>query len=335
MGRCQKNGTRRHHENYLNMSAERIHQVSGQSGIICSEKESWHVLGPTAAVAWDTTASTQNNHEILGIEMCSKPTVPTIKGERSMKTKYSITVVAAVALLAFSLPVHASEMDSRIESSARQSYVFKTYLQGDTINIQSRDGVVTLTGTVSEESHKTLAEDTVAGLPGVVSVDNRLEIRDASPVRNSDEWLATKVKTALLFHENVSALTEVSVKNGVVTLRGDADNLAQKDLTTEYARDVEGVKYVINDMTVAANPGELQSVGEQIDDASITAQVKMTLLFHRSTSAINTKVETNHGVVTLTGMASSPAERDLATKLVSGIKGVRNVKNLMTIGVSE
>jgi hyperosmotically inducible periplasmic protein len=157
--------------------------------------------------------------------------------------------------------------------------VFKTYLQGDTINIQSRDGVVTLTGTVSEESHKSLAEETVAGLPGVTSVDNRLAIRDEGPARNSDEWLATKVKTTLLFHENVSALTEVSVKNGVVTLRGDADNLEQKDLTTEYARDIEGVKYVINDMTVAAKPGELQSVGEKIDDASITAQVKMTLLF--------------------------------------------------------
>ncbi|MGA7829301.1 MAG: BON domain-containing protein [Geobacteraceae bacterium] len=252
-----------------------------------------------------------------------------------MKAKYSISVVAAVALLAFSLPVHASEIDSRIESSARQSYVFKTYLQGDTISIQSRDGVVTLTGTVSEKSHKTLAEETVAGLPGVMRVDNRLEIRDEGPARNSDEWLATKVKTALLFHENVSALTEVSAKNGVVTLRGDADNLAQKDLTTEYARDVEGVKSVINDMTIAANPEGPQSVGEQIDDASITAQVKMTLLFHRSTSAVNTKVETNFGVVTLTGMASSPAERDLATKLVSGIKGVRGVQNLMTIGVSE
>ena len=74
--------------------------------------------------------------------------------------------MAAVALLALSVPAYASEMDSRIESSAKQSYVFKTYLQGDDIKIQSRDSAVTLTGTVSEESHKSLAQETVADLPG-------------------------------------------------------------------------------------------------------------------------------------------------------------------------
>ncbi len=38
----------------------------------------------------------------------------------------------------------------------------------------------------------------------------------------------------------------------------------------------------------------------------------MTLLYHRSTSAINTKVETKRGVVTLYGKASNAAEKDLA-----------------------
>ncbi len=76
-------------------------------------------------------------------------------------------MVAAVALLAISMPVYASKMDDRIESSAKKSYVFKTYLKGDDIKIQSKDGVVTLTGSVSEESHKSLAQETVADLPGI------------------------------------------------------------------------------------------------------------------------------------------------------------------------
>ena len=72
-----------------------------------------------------------------------------------MKSKYSVTfLAAAVALLVTSMPVLASKMDDRIESSAKKSYVFKTYLKGDDIKIQSKDGVVTLTGSVSEESHK-------------------------------------------------------------------------------------------------------------------------------------------------------------------------------------
>ena len=39
--------------------------------------------------------------------------------------------------------------------------------------------------------------------------------------------------------------------------------------------------------------------GKKVDDASIAARVKMTLLFHRATMAGSTKVVTNEGVVTL------------------------------------
>jgi osmotically-inducible protein OsmY len=241
-------------------------------------------------------------------------------------------MLAAVALLVFSVPVYASEMDSRIESSARQSYVFKTYLKADDIKIDSRDGAVTLTGFVSEEYHKSLARDTVADLPGVNSVDNRLEVKGALPTANSDAWLRDKVKTTLLFHRSVSAgTTEVDVKDGIVTLRGDTDSEAQKGLTTEYAKDVEGVKDVNNEMTVTKTPIKTRTVGEKIDDASITAQVKMTLLFHRSTSALNTKVETKNGVVTLYGKAGNAAAFDLASKLANDVNGVKGVNNRMAI----
>jgi osmotically-inducible protein OsmY len=241
-------------------------------------------------------------------------------------------MVAVVVLLMTSVAVRASEMDDRITTSAQKSYVFKTYLQGDDIKVQSMDGVVSLTGTVSEEYHKSLAQETVAGLPGVKSVDNRLEIKGAPPTANSDAWLREKVKVTLLFHRSVSAsTTEVDVKDGIVTLRGDAASQAQKELTTEYAKDVEGVKGVNNEMTVTKTSKQTQTVGEKIDDASITAQVKMTLLYHRSTSALKTKVETNSGVVTLYGEASNVAELDLATKLANDVNGVKGVKNRMTI----
>ena len=251
-----------------------------------------------------------------------------------MKAIYFISIMlAAVALLASSGPVNASEMDSRIESSARHSYVFETYLKDDDIKIESRDGAVTLTGFVSEEYHKSLAQETVAGLPGVKSVDNRLEEVKAAPLTaNSDAWLRDKVRNTLLFHRSVSAgTTEVDVKDGIVTLRGDAASQAQKELTTEYARDVEGVKGVSNEMTVAKSSEKTRTVGEKIDDASITAQVKMTLLFHRSTSALNTKVETKNGVVTLYGKAGNAAELNLATKLANDINGVKSVNNRMVI----
>jgi len=252
-----------------------------------------------------------------------------------MKAIFSVTAkLAAVVMLAlFSVPVHAATMDSRIELSAKQSYVFKTYLQGDDIKIQSRDGAVTLTGIVSENFHKSLAQETVAGLPGVNSVDNRLEVKGAPPTANSDAWLRDKVKVALLFHRNVSAgTTEVDVTDGIVTLRGEAANQSQKELSTEYARDVEGIKDVKNEMSVSKSLKKTpRTVGEKIDDASISAQVNMTLLNHRSTSVLNTSVKTKRGVVTVGGKARNAAEKELVTKLVADINGVKSVKNQMTI----
>jgi len=233
-----------------------------------------------------------------------------------------------------SAPLRASDADSRIESSAKDLYVFKTYLKSDDISIHSKDGVVTLTGTVANEPRRLLAQETMASLPGVKSVDNRLVIKGEPAAENSDAWLAAKVTTTLLFHRNVSGInTDVSVKDGNVILRGEATSLAQKELTTEYARDVEGVKDVRNEMTIAREPKAPQTLGEQIDDASITAQVKLALLFHRSTSALNTHVQTTDGVVTLAGMAKNEAERDLATKLVTDINGVKKVMNQMTVAV--
>ena len=254
-----------------------------------------------------------------------------------MKKICSISLlVAVVALLIISVPVQASKMDDRIESSAKKSYVFKTYLKGDDIKIESKDGAVTLTGIVSEESHKSLARETIAGLPGVKSVDNRLEVKGERPAENSDAWLTTKVKTMLLFHRNVSAMTEVNTKDGIVTLRGEATSQAQKDLTTEYAKDVDGVKDVQNEMVVSKTAKKTHTtVGEKIDDASITALVKMTLLYHRSTSALNTKVETKHGVVTLTGEAKNASAKELATKFVKDVHGVKSVNNQMTIEESK
>jgi osmotically-inducible protein OsmY len=250
-----------------------------------------------------------------------------------MKAIYSLSLMVAVAaLLALGAPAYASKMDDSIESSAKKSYVFKTYLKEDDIEIESEDGVVTLKGTVSGEHHKSLAQETVAGLPGVKSVDNRLEVKGERPAEKSDAWLTAKVKTTLLFHKSVSSLTEVTTKDGIVTLQGEADNQAQKDLTTEYAKDVEGVKDVKNEMTLSKTAKKTsRTMGDKIDDASVTAQVKTALLFHRSTSAFNTSVTTKNGVVTLTGKARNAAEKDLASKIVDDVKGVRSVKNRMTV----
>jgi hyperosmotically inducible periplasmic protein len=253
-----------------------------------------------------------------------------------MKIKYHIALMAAmVVLMAIVAPARASVTDAQIESSVKDTYVFKTFLKGDDIKIESKDGVVTLTGFIAGSDRKQLAEMTVAVLPGVKKVDNRLTVKGAGPTANSDVWILEKVKSTLLVHRSTSAgKTDVSVKDGKVTIRGGATSQAQKDLVTEYAKDVDGVKDVDNQMTVTVSSSmkaTYDSAAEYIDDASITAQVRYALLVHRSTSAIKTKVSTENGAVTLQGKAKNEAEKTLVNKLVNDINGVKSVINQMTI----
>ncbi|HVU08992.1 MAG TPA: BON domain-containing protein [Verrucomicrobiae bacterium] len=251
---------------------------------------------------------------------------------------FPLTLAVVVStMLITSAPVRAADTDSRIESSAAKSYTFKTTLKDDSIKVDSKDGAVTLTGTVADASDKSLAEDTVASLPGVKSVDNQLVVSGEQPAEHSDTWITMKVKTALLFHRNVSATgTTVSTTDGVVTLQGEASSIAQKELTTEYAKDVDNVKGVKNDMTIAATPATADAtISDKIDDASITAEVKSSLLSHRSTSALHTTVSTTDGVVTVGGVAKNDAEKSLVTKLATDINGVTSVINNMTIIVAS
>ena len=251
-----------------------------------------------------------------------------------MKAKYSIFLMAAVAgLSALSMPAQASKLDNRIVLSAKESYVFKVYLEGDDIKIESENGAVTLTGIIAEDFHKSLAEVTVKDITGVKSVDNRLEVKGSSPTANSDAWFHDKVKATLLFHRSVSArATDVDVKDGIVTLRGNAVSQAQKDLTGEYSKDVEGVKDVINEMAVTPAPEKKSlTTGEKIDDVSVAALVRMALLLHHSTSGLYTKIGIRRGVVTVEGRAKNAAEKDQVTKVIKDINGVKRVKNLMTI----
>ncbi|MBI3297959.1 MAG: BON domain-containing protein [Elusimicrobia bacterium] len=62
--------------------------------------------------------------------------------------------------------------DADIKSAIEDSYTFKNNLAGDGVKVAVRDGVVTLSGTVSEPYHRTLAAETAEAQHGVKSVDD-------------------------------------------------------------------------------------------------------------------------------------------------------------------
>ena len=235
-----------------------------------------------------------------------------------------------VALIASPIVLFASSADRKIEDAAKSSYNYRTVLE-DHVKVKANDGVVTLTGTVQDKDDRDLAADTVENLPGVVSVNNEIKVESAYP-EHSDKWMAFKIRSRLLVKGNVSASsTKVLVTDGNVLLTGTADNAAQKELTEAYAKDIDGVKSVNNEIVVVAKPGTEETAGEKIDDASITSQVKFALLKHKSTSALKTKVTTTDGVVRVTGDANSDAEKSLVSKLAGDVRGTKSVTNDMTV----
>jgi hyperosmotically inducible protein len=245
-----------------------------------------------------------------------------------MKTYTQIALILAATLPVASFA--STSTDGKIEDAAKASYNYRTVLE-DHVKVKANDGVVTLTGTVQDNDDKALAEDTVSNLPGVVRVDNQIEVKSDVP-EHSDAWIALKIRSELLVKANVSATsTKVDVKDGMVTLTGTVQNLAQKDLTEAYVKDIDNVRAVKNELVVQAPASGDATASEVMDDASITSQVKYALLSHRSTSALSTKVTTNDAVVSITGVAGSDAEKALVTKLAQDTRGVKSVVNNMTV----
>ena len=170
------------------------------------------------------------------------------ENKNNMKTTKPLTLLL---LLAGGSPFlfADSSTDSRIEKTAKNSYNFHVVLQ-DNVKATAENGVVTLTGTVQDNANKSLAEDTVNQIPDVTRVDDQIVV-NSSNAEHSDGWIAFKIHSALLFKANVSASnTTVTVNDGVVTLTGTAESEAQKELTAQIVKDIEGVKSVTNNLTV-------------------------------------------------------------------------------------
>ncbi|MBN8637008.1 MAG: BON domain-containing protein [Anaerolineae bacterium] len=72
---------------------------------------------------------------------------------------------------------------------------------------------------------------------------------------------------------------------------------------------------------------EQSTVGQYVDDTTITTRVKAKFAEDSTVSAMAISVETLKGVVQLSGFAKSMAERSKAEELARGTPGVASVKN--------
>lgn len=73
------------------------------------------------------------------------------------------------------------------------------------------------------------------------------------------------------------------------------------------------------------------SVGEYVDDTTITSRVKARFAQDNSVSASRINVETLKGVVQLSGFATTAEERERAVALARSVPGVQSVRNAIQV----
>ncbi len=74
-----------------------------------------------------------------------------------------------------------------------------------------------------------------------------------------------------------------------------------------------------------------KTVGETIDDATITTRVKTALLNDPDVGGLRIDVDTFKGVVTLSGGVKSQGEADKAVAIARRISGVSDVKSTLQV----
>jgi len=172
------------------------------------------------------------------------------------------------------LVVACSQSDSGITTSVKSKLVSDDIVKARTIHVDTKDRVVTLTGTVQSPTEENRALELARNTNGVADVVDRLTVAaaaepgaapttgatDAAPAGSvggaiSDAAITSDVKARLLADPDVSGLTiNVDTRDHVVTLSGTVASAAQKARALDLAHKVDSVTRVEDNLMVQASP---------------------------------------------------------------------------------
>lgn len=163
---------------------------------------------------------------------------------------------------------------------------------------------------------------TLAGCASTATSESAGQYVDNSAV-------TAKVKEKLLAEPGISSLKiEVATFKGVVQLTGFVTSADQKARAEQIAASVSGVQSVKNELVVLRK-GE--TAGQYMDSAAITAKVKAKIAEDPNLSAFAIEVETQRGIVQLSGFVDTAAQRSAAGRVAHSVAGVKSVKNSLTV----
>ena len=152
--------------------------------------------------------------------------------------------------------------DASITTLIKTTYLFNQHLDSCRIQVDTRGGVVTLQGSVPSDIHRDLAVAIAGNAEGVRQVRNELALAEmegdgpeeaertyGEAVR--DASVTASVKMALAFERSVrGSAIRVRTERGTVTLTGEVDSEAERQIAARVARDIEGVKHVVSNVHV-------------------------------------------------------------------------------------
>ncbi|WP_444995033.1 BON domain-containing protein [Aliikangiella sp. IMCC44359] len=177
-------------------------------------------------------------------------------------------------------------------------------------------------------------------LPVIVATSLSLPAIAGDKVSDSavkDAWLDGKLDTVVLLNKHLNPLKiETDVTNGIAVITGKVDTEVEKDLMTELAKSIDGIKGVENHLNISksnarAKSKHKNSVINDITDASITTAISTKLLLNTEIDSTEIDVNTNNKIVTLNGNVKSEAERDLVYQIAKNTFEVSKVKNNLNV----
>ena len=139
--------------------------------------------------------------------------------------------------------------DSSIEKAARLSLKWNNDLNAKEINVDSQDGLVTLTGTVDMIWMRAEAQEVVSRIVGISEISNKLVVVPTEVVE--DEFIANNIIDAVDRNREVDVNdVVVEVDDGMVTLKGKVPAFRQKEQVYNMAAYTYGVKEIDNQLIV-------------------------------------------------------------------------------------
>lgn len=214
--------------------------------------------------------------------------------------------------------------DSEIKRDVEDELKWDSDIDATDVAVAVKGGVVTLTGFVRSFMQKWQAERDVKRVSGVMGVANDIEVRLPIGSERPDPELARDAVTALknelpFSHERM----KVVVKNGWVTLEGDAEWNYQRTRAEDAVRRVRGVKGVSN--MIVLKP--------RVAATEIKAKIEEAFRRSAEIDADRITVEAHGSEVILKGAVRSWAERQEAERAAWRAPGVTKVDNRITIRI--